>query len=86
MASMGAVNRLFAPFKEPKKKFIVMVSSEIEEIEQDEDGEDFTIMEAVTLQFEVEEQDMKVFQRVLNANGYLYTVQPMDGENYAETY
>ena len=76
--SMG---RLFSKIKPPKKQFMVMVTADLENSE-DEQG----YAEAATFQFIVDEDDMKVFQRVLNANEYLYVVQPMEGEYPDATY
>lgn len=76
-----SVGRLFTKLKPPKKQFIVQVTAELDD-SKDEDG----FAEAATFQFIVDEDDMKVFQRVLNANGYLYVVQPMEGEYPDATY
>lgn len=78
---MAGMIQLF-PKKEQRKKFLVLVSSELQTAYQDGNGEKYVEVEDVTLQFDVQEQDMKAFHRILNTNGYLYTVQPMDGEDY----
>lgn len=61
--------------KKPKRKFTVIITAEIEN-EVDEDG----FASATSLAFEVDEAQMNVFQQILNKNGYLYTVEPWEGE------
>jgi hypothetical protein len=74
------MSRLASLLPKPKQQFSIVLVVDVEDV--DEDGESIpddeeACAQSTIIEFVVDEQDMKTFQRVLNANGYLYSVQPL---------